>query len=96
MNFRSTLFEQLDPHRYRVTGDLNLRGETHPVVIDFEVTGSAVDADGVERIGFEGTSVINRKTWGVNWNTSLDAGGVLVGDRITLEFDVSAVRMTDD
>lgn len=96
LTFRSTSFEQLDPHHYRVTGDLNLRGVTNPVVIDFEVTGSAVDPDGAERIGFEGTSVINRKAWGVNWNASLDAGGVLVSDRITLEFDVSAIRMSDD
>lgn len=75
-----------------MTGDLLLRGVTNAVSIDFEVTGSAVDPDGVERIGLEGKSVINRKDWGVSWNASLDTGGVLVGDKITLEFDVSATR----
>ena len=96
LEFASTGIEQLDDEIYRVTGDLTIKDVTKRITIDFEVNGSAVDPDGVERIGFEGTTVINRKDWGVNWNATLDAGGVLVSDKIALEFDVSAIRLADD
>ena len=44
------------------------------------------------RIGFEGGTAINRKDWGVTWNAALETGGVLVSDKVKLEFDVSAIR----
>jgi polyisoprenoid-binding protein YceI len=75
-----------------VTGDLTVRGVTKPVTVDFEFTGSAVDPFGNTRIGLEGATTINRKDWGVNWNVALEAGGVLVSEKVTLEFEVSAVR----
>ena len=93
--FASTSFVQLDEATYRVTGDLSIKGVTKSITIDFEVNGTSVDPYGDERLGFEGTTVINRKDWGVNFNAALDTGGVLVSDKITLEFDVSAVRLTD-
>jgi polyisoprenoid-binding protein YceI len=43
-------------------------------------------------VGFSGSVVINRKDWGVNWNAALEAGGVLVSEKVTLEFDISAIR----
>ncbi len=92
LDFRSTSIDRIDDGTYRVIGDLTLRGVTREVAVDFEFTGLVEDPDAGQRIGFEGTSVINRKDWGVNWNSSLDAGGLLVSDKITLEFDVSAVR----
>ena len=77
---------------YRVTGDLTIKGVTKPVTIDFEYTGTAVDPYGNTRIGFEGKTTVNRKDWGVNWNAALEAGGVLVSEKVTLEFEVSAIR----
>jgi polyisoprenoid-binding protein YceI len=82
----------VDGDDYTLTGDLTIKGVTKPVTIDFEYTGSAVDPYGNLRVGFEGKAVINRSDWGVSWNTALEAGGVLVSDKITLEFDVSAIR----
>jgi len=75
-----------------VTGDLTIKGTTKPVTIDFEFTGSATDPFGNERVGFEGSVVVNRKEWGVNWNAALEAGGVLVSEKVTLEFDISAIK----
>jgi len=75
-----------------VTGDLSIKGVTKPVTIDFEYTGSATDPFGNERVGFEGSVVVNRKDWGVNWNAALEAGGVLVSEKVTLEFDISAIK----
>ncbi len=47
------------------------------------------------RIGLEGKTTVNRKDWGVNWNAALEAGGVLVSEKVTLEFEVSAIRTAD-
>ncbi|MHB1548691.1 MAG: YceI family protein [Acidimicrobiales bacterium] len=95
ITFTSTSVEQAGEGRYRVTGDLTIKGVTRTVVVDFEHTGSAVDPYGNQRIGFEGTTTVNRKDWGVNWNAALEAGGVLVGENVTLELDVSAIRSAE-
>lgn len=92
IEFASTEITQSGQDDYRVIGDLTIRGVTRPVAIDFEYQGDSVDPDGDARIGFDGRAVVNRKDFGVSWNESLDAGGVLVGDNVVLEFDVSAVR----
>ena len=91
--FTSTDVEQVDDQTYTVTGDLMIRGTTRPVSVDFALTGSAKDPFGNTRVGFEGALAIKRSDWGLTWNTPLDTGGVLVSDRIQIEFDVSAVRI---
>ncbi len=95
ITFASTAVEQVNEDNYRVTGDLTIKGVTKPVTVDFEYTGSAVDPYGNTRIGFEGKTTINRKDWGVNWNAALEAGGVLVSEKVVLEFEVSAIRTPD-
>jgi polyisoprenoid-binding protein YceI len=92
ITYVSTAVEQLDDDHYRVTGDLTIKGVTKPVVVDFEYTGAAIDPFQNQRIGLEGAATVNRKDWGVNWNAALEAGGVLVGEKVTLEFEVSAIR----
>ncbi len=93
ITFASTSVEKLDDEHYRVTGDLTMRGVTEPVSIDFEYAGSTKDPYGNIRLGFEGSTTVNRRDWGVEWNAPLEAGGVLVGDKVTLEFEVSAVQV---
>lgn len=80
---------------FSVTGDLTIKGVTKPVTVVFEYTGTAVDPFGNTRLGLEGSTTINRKDWGITWNAALDAGGVLVGEKVTLEFEVSAIRNAD-
>jgi polyisoprenoid-binding protein YceI len=92
ITFSSTGVEKVEDDVYRVTGDLTVRGTTKPVSIDFEYTGAAVDPFGNTRIGLEGRTTVNRKDFGLNWNAALDTGGVLVSEKVTLEFDVSAVK----
>jgi polyisoprenoid-binding protein YceI len=95
ISFVSTAVEQTGDDTYRVTGDLTIKGVTKPVTVDFEYTGTAVDPYGNTRIGLDGTTTVNRKDWGVNWNAALEAGGVLVSEKVTLEFEVSAIRTAE-
>ncbi|MGY1672196.1 YceI family protein [Geodermatophilus sp. SYSU D00710] len=90
--FTSTDVEQVDEQAYEVTGDLTIRDVTRPVTVEFALTGSAQDPFGNTRVGFEGALAIKRSDWGLTWNTPLDTGGVLVSDRIQIEFDVSVIR----
>ncbi len=92
ITFSSTAVEPLDDDVVRVTGDLTIRGVTRQVTIDFTYTGTVTDPFGNVRAGFEGSTTINRKDWGVNWNAALEGGGLLVGDKVTLEFDISAIK----
>ncbi|MCL8026643.1 YceI family protein [Nocardioides bruguierae] len=81
-----------DGDDWTITGDLTIKGVSKPVTIEFEFTGSATDPFGNTRIGFEGATTINRKDWGLEWNAALETGGVLVSDKIKLEFDISAIK----
>jgi polyisoprenoid-binding protein YceI len=91
ITFSSTKVER-DGNEWIITGDLSVNGVTKSVTIPFELTGSAQDPFGNTRIGFEGSTAVNRKDYGVTWNAALETGGVLVSDKVKLEFDVSAIR----
>ena len=92
IRFASTAIRQSDETTFAVTGDLTIKDVTKPVTIEFEQTGSAIDPFGNTRVGFEGEITVNRKDWGLTWNAALETGGVLVSDKITLEFEVSAIK----
>ncbi len=96
IRFESTSIDVAGANRYEVTGDLTIKGVTKPVTVDFDYTGTAVDPFGNRRLGLDGHTTINRKDWGVSWNAPLDAGGVLVSEKVDLEFEVSAVKVDDD
>ncbi|WP_245237283.1 YceI family protein [Streptomyces iakyrus] len=92
MTFRSTKAEALGGDDYRITGELTILGTTRPLSIDLEFNGAAKDPFGNERVGFEGKAEILRSEWGLTWNAALETGGVLVSDKIKLNFDISAIR----
>ena len=92
ITFTSTGIQQTGPTSVELTGDLTIRGVTNTVTIPFEIEGAATDPYGNLRVGFEGSVVINRKDYGVTWNVALETGGVLVSDKVTLEFEVSAIK----
>lgn len=91
LTFVSTDVEH-DGDEWTITGDLTIKGVTRSVAIPFEFTGVATDPFGNARAGFEGGTTISRKDFGLTWNAALETGGVLVSDKVTLEFDISAIR----
>ncbi len=92
ISFVSTAVQPTGPTSVELTGELTVRGVTNTVTIPFEFEGAATDPFGNLRVGFEGSVVINRKDYGVSWNVALETGGVLVSDKVTLEFEVSAIK----
>ncbi|MFZ5850632.1 MAG: YceI family protein [Actinomycetota bacterium] len=94
MTFTSTRAEQVGEDAFRLAGDLTIRDVTRPVTLDITYNGSAKDPFGNLRAGFEGRATVNRKDWNLTWNAALETGGFLVSDKIRLEFDVSAVKLT--
>jgi polyisoprenoid-binding protein YceI len=92
ITFISTGARQVDDTTFELTGDLTIRGVTKSVTIPFTFEGAAKDPFGNVRAGFEGSVAINRKDWGVTWNAALEGGGVLVSDKVTLEFEISAIK----
>ena len=77
---------------YVIAGDLTIHGETRPVELETEFNGTAVDPFGNTRAGFEATVTISRKDFGLTWNAALEAGGVLVSDKVVIALDVSIIK----
>ena len=93
ITFVSSHIEEVDDNAFAVTGDLTIRDVTQKVVIPLALIGIETDADGKLRAGFEGTRRLQRRDFGLEWNVPLDSGGVLVSEKITLEFEISAVKV---
>ncbi|MGW1817248.1 YceI family protein [Streptomyces sp. NPDC002125] len=77
---------------YRMNGDLTIRGIARPVTLDLTYIGYVTDPFGYERVGFDGTTTINRSDWGLTYNARLAEGGAMVSERLRLQFDVAAIR----
>ncbi|CAM5405697.1 YceI family protein [Kitasatospora aureofaciens] len=92
IRFRSISTEAVGEDSYRMNGELTIKDTTRPVVLDLEYTGSATDAYGAERVGFEGKAVVDRTDFGLTYNAALETGGVLIGEKVKLSFDISAVK----
>jgi polyisoprenoid-binding protein YceI len=93
ITFKSRKVEQLAPGRLKVTGDLTIRGTTKEVVLDVEgPTAPVKDPWGNTRNAATATTKINRQDFGVKWNATLDNGGVVVGDDVSIVIDVELVK----
>ncbi|WP_460802666.1 YceI family protein [Microbacterium sp. GXF6406] len=95
ITFVSTSIEEVDENAIAVIGDLTIRDVTRQIMIPLAITGVQEDAWGVLRAGFEGTRRLERRDYGLEWNMPLDTGGVLISERITLEFEISAIKSDD-
>lgn len=93
ITFESTALTHLGDRRYRVTGELTIRAVTRPVELGLTYQGSCVDPYGQLRVGFAGSGALKRSDWGLTWNVALEAGGLVLSDRIDLEFDLSVIKI---
>jgi polyisoprenoid-binding protein YceI len=91
IEFESTRIEHAGRGDYRVTGDLTMHGETHPVTLDVTVHGVTRDAQVQNRVGLEARGTLNRSEFGLRWQQALETGGVLVGDEVRISADIAAV-----
>jgi polyisoprenoid-binding protein YceI len=93
ITFKSRKVEQLAPGKLKVTGDLTIRGTTKEVVLDVEGPSAPLkDPWGNTRNAATATTKINRQDFGVKWNATLDNGGVVVGDDVSIIIDVELVK----
>jgi polyisoprenoid-binding protein YceI len=92
ITFTSKRAEAAGPNRFRLVGDLTMRGVTKEVVLDVEATAPVKGSRGEDRVGATATTTINRQDFGVKWNRSLDAGGVVVSDEVKVTIDLALVK----
>jgi polyisoprenoid-binding protein YceI len=91
ITFRSTSVAREDDDEWQVYGDLTMHGVTRPVVLDLEFEGETIDAWGKRRAAFTATTTINRHDFGLNWNGVIEAGGVVVQDKVKITLHIAAV-----
>jgi polyisoprenoid-binding protein YceI len=98
ITFKSTSVKPVGKDVYEVTGPLTMRGVTKVVTLPVTFLGEGKDPWGTEKMGFETSTTLNRKDFGINWNKTLDQGGVLVGDEVKLQISIEAnkVQQTAD
>lgn len=91
ITFRSKRIEG-SKEKFKLTGDLTIRGTTKEVTLDVTFEGSGKDPWGGERVGFTATAKIDRRDFGLTWNQALETGGVLVGTDIKLNIEAQATK----
>jgi polyisoprenoid-binding protein YceI len=92
IGYASTGARQFGEGRFELDGDLTIRGVTKPVTLEVEVEGAGPDAYGGERISLRGTGLIDRTEYGLSWNSTMDNGALVLGEKVRLVLSVEAVR----
>jgi polyisoprenoid-binding protein YceI len=94
LRFESTEITQIDDDTFDIVGELTMNGITKPVKLQAEVEGTETDPWGNERVGLEVTGQLNRSDWNMTFNQALGSGNLLVGEKVRLELDISAVKQS--
>eukprot|EP01012_Entosiphon_sulcatum_P017821 TRINITY_DN22574_c0_g1_i1.p1 TRINITY_DN22574_c0_g1~~TRINITY_DN22574_c0_g1_i1.p1 ORF type:complete len:180 (+),score=38.59 TRINITY_DN22574_c0_g1_i1:64-603(+) len=92
ITFESTGVKHVKGDEYKLNGNLTIKGVTRPVEVHVEHGGTAVDAYGNTKMGFEVTGVVNRKEFGLTWNAVTEAGSVVVGEDIKLHANIQLAK----
>ena len=92
LTFRGRRIAPKGSDRFALVGDLTIRGISREVVLDVESAGQTRDPWGNVRAGFAARTAVDRKEFGLTWNQALEAGGVMVGDKVEIEIEIEAVR----
>jgi polyisoprenoid-binding protein YceI len=95
ITFRSKRVEgamKKEGDRFKVVGDLSIRGTTMEVTLDATYEGTGKDPWGGTRAGARATATIDRRDWGLRWNQALETGGILVANEVRIEVELQAVK----
>ena len=92
ITFEGNGLTDLGDDLFKLTGNLTIKGVSHPVTLDVEFGGVMPDPWGNVKAGFSITGKINRKDWGLTWNAALETGGVLVGEEVKINCDIELVK----
>src|SRR5829696_369881 len=92
LRFESTEIRPLDDDTFEVEGNLSMNGVTNPVTLTAVVQGTETDPWGNERVGLEVIGQLNRRDWNMTFNQALGSGNLLVGEKVKLELDISAIK----
>lgn len=92
LTFKSTSFTKVDDENYELTGNLNIRGVEKSIKLPVEFSGLMTDPWGNTKVGLNISGKINRKDWGLNWNSALETGGVLVGEDVKLNIELQFAK----
>jgi polyisoprenoid-binding protein YceI len=92
INFTGNGMKDLGDDLFELTGSLTIKGVSKPVTLSVEYGGVMADPWGNLKAGFSISGKINRKEWGLNWNSALEAGGVLVGEEVKINCDIQLVK----
>jgi|SRR5690606_6061114 len=92
ITFKSTSLKKVDDDEFKLIGDLTIKGTTKKIELDTEFGGFMKDPYGNEKAGFSINGKLNRKDFGLNWNATLEAGGVMVGNEIKMNADVQFIK----
>ncbi|MCC6349534.1 MAG: YceI family protein [Candidatus Eisenbacteria bacterium] len=95
LSFKSTKVTANGQNKYKIAGDLTMRGVTKPVVFDAEFFGAGPAGKG-NKAGFAATAVVNRKDFGINWNQALDNGGMVLSDDVTINLNIEANQVVEE
>ena len=92
LEFVGTAMDHVSGNDYKLTGDLTIKGITKPVTLDVEFGGKNTDPWGNEKLAFSLNGKIDRKEWGLNWNTALETGGVMVSNEVRISAEVQFTK----
>jgi len=92
IRFESRSFTHTNGHSYRLEGDLTIRNVTLPIQLNATYEGGVTDGEGKSRVGFEVSGKLDRKAYGLTWNTITEAGGMLVGEEVKLFASLELVK----
>ncbi len=92
LRFRSTSVKQIGGNSLLLSGELTIKDITRPVDLEVSFEGLAADPSGSSKVAFSAETEIDREEWGMTWNQALETGGVLVGKRVKIQLEISAIR----
>lgn len=93
LDFVSTEITSTGANNYKVTGNLTMHGQTHPVTLNVEATDTIKDMYGNQRAAVSAKASLSRKEWGLTWNQVLELGGLVVSDEVKFTLDIEATQV---